>query len=179
MTEERTKRVEFLWQVHSYVNEYIRFADTKAALTIAWATALLGVLYAERVHATPDRNTGFLAITLMAAVPLCVGFVLAVWSILPRLFRNRIGKFAAKSAKENGSKSAGLIYWNDVLSLNDAATYLLSIEKLNDESIIEQLSWHIFVLSGVAKSKYRLVNLSITVVAIGSLFSVWVLITKP
>ena len=179
MIEERAKQVEFLWQVHGYTNEYIRFADTKAALTIAWATALLGVLYAERVHAVPDRSIGFLVITLMAAAPLCAGFVLAVWSILPRLFRNPIAKFWAKSKKANATKSAGLIYWGDVLSLNDAATYQRSIEKLDDESIVEQLSRHIFVLSGVANSKFRLVNLSIAVVAIGSVFAVWALVTKP
>jgi len=179
MTEERTSHVEFLWQVHSYTNEYIRFADTKAALTVAWATALLGVLYAERVHAVADRGIGYLAITLMAAAPLCAGFVLAVWSILPRLFRNPIATFWVKRTKENATESAGLIYWGDVLSLNDSAAYQSHIERLNEASVVAQLSRHIFVLSGVARSKYRLVNLSIAVVAIGSVFSVWALVTKP
>jgi|GEM_PF-2484098 len=179
MTEEQQARVDFLWNVHSYTNEYIRFADTKAALTVAWATALLGVLYAERVHAVPNPETGFWVTSLLAAAALCAGFVLAVWSILPRLLCNPIARSSPKNTKPIATKSVGLIYWGDVLSLNDAVTYQLNVSKLDDENIVEQLSRHIFVLSGVAKSKYRLVNLSISVVAIGSLFSIWVLITKP
>lgn len=179
MTEEQQSRVDFLWNVHSYTNEYVRFADTKAALTVAWATALLGVLYAERVHAVPNPETGFWVISLLAAAALCAGFILAVWSILPRLHCMPIARSSPKNKKTSATKPVGLIYWGDVLSLNDAETYQLNISKLDDENIVEQLSQHIFVLSGVAKSKYRLVNLSISVVAIGSLFSIWVLITKP
>ena len=179
MTEERSLQVDFLWQVHSYTNEYIRFADTKAALTIAWATALLGALYAERVHAVPDRTTAFLVITLMATAPLCAGFVLAVLSILPRLYRNPIAKLRANSTTSTATKSVGLIYWGDVQSLKNASAYEQHIEKLDEENIVGELSRHMFVLSDIANSKYRLVNLSIAVVAVGSIFAVWALVTKP
>ena len=136
MTEEQQARVDFLWNVHSYTNEYIRFADTKAALTVAWATALLGVLYAERVHAVPNPETGFWVTSLLAAAALCAGFVLSVWSILPRLLCNPIARSSPKNTKTIATKSVGLIYWGDVLSLNDAVTYQLNVSKLDDENFV-------------------------------------------
>ena len=41
---------DFLWKTHSYMNDYIRFADTKAAVVIALSTALLGGLIAAEAH---------------------------------------------------------------------------------------------------------------------------------
>src|SRR5689334_3382691 len=36
---------EFVWNTHEYLNEYIRFADSKAAAVFAIGAAFLGVLW--------------------------------------------------------------------------------------------------------------------------------------
>src|SRR4051794_39473072 len=41
---------EFLWHTHEYLNEYARFADTKAAFAGAIASALIGALYSAKAH---------------------------------------------------------------------------------------------------------------------------------
>jgi hypothetical protein len=41
-TDDANSLEDFLWQVHEYTNEYIRFADTKAAFIVAASTALIG-----------------------------------------------------------------------------------------------------------------------------------------
>ena len=40
--------LDFLWNVHSYTNEYIRFADAKAAFVVTIAAALVGPSSAPR-----------------------------------------------------------------------------------------------------------------------------------
>jgi hypothetical protein len=40
---------KFLWDVHKYTNDYIRFADTKAAFVAAASTALIGTLVGSNV----------------------------------------------------------------------------------------------------------------------------------
>jgi hypothetical protein len=41
---------DFIWKVHSYTNEYIRFADAKAGAVIAWCSALTAALFAAKAH---------------------------------------------------------------------------------------------------------------------------------
>ena len=49
MADEQDQN-EFFWKVHSYTNEYIRFADTKAELVIGWTLALVGALRSGRTQ---------------------------------------------------------------------------------------------------------------------------------
>src|SRR5689334_35084 len=83
-TSATEKPVEFLWNTHSYVNEYIRFADTKAELVIGWTSAVMGALLA----ADFDKNFGLSASGILSAVGLgCLlaAFVCAFMAVVPRL----------------------------------------------------------------------------------------------
>ncbi|MCY2926387.1 MAG: hypothetical protein NT031_13295 [Planctomycetota bacterium] len=42
--------LEFAWNTHRYLNEYIRFADAKAGVVIAVCSALVASLYAGKVY---------------------------------------------------------------------------------------------------------------------------------
>src|SRR5437763_11946832 len=42
--------LEFLWKVHSYTNDYIRFADTKAGIALALVAGLLATLFGSKAH---------------------------------------------------------------------------------------------------------------------------------
>ena len=44
------EKSEFLWNSHNYINEYIRYGDTKAAFVAATASALLGILYSSKIY---------------------------------------------------------------------------------------------------------------------------------
>jgi hypothetical protein len=43
-------QIEFAWHVHTYTNEYVRFADTKAAAVLAISAGLIGGLFAAKAH---------------------------------------------------------------------------------------------------------------------------------
>jgi hypothetical protein len=43
-------RQQFLWNTHSYISEYVRFADSKAAFAGTLAGGLLAALYGAKAH---------------------------------------------------------------------------------------------------------------------------------
>ena len=81
---------DFLWKVHSYTNDYIRFSDAKSGVVIGFAVATLGALYATgafaTIRATTPGDWSALDQTLLAAVAFLVaGALAAAWSMRPRL----------------------------------------------------------------------------------------------
>ena len=52
IAETAANRDAFIWKTHSYLNEQIRFVDTKSAYVAALATGLIGALYSAHV---PDH----------------------------------------------------------------------------------------------------------------------------
>ena len=55
--ESPTGTSDFLWEVHRYTNEYIRFADTKAGFIAGVSAALVGSLVASSLFDSCFRTT--------------------------------------------------------------------------------------------------------------------------
>lgn len=148
----------FQWSVHSYINEYIRYADTKAALVIAYASAMIGVLYARGLHKTFTEHaigTWSLRVYLSAGAfsLLAVSILLAACSVAPRL-------------STHGDR--GFVFWDDIRRHDSPDSYNGALCSLSSEDLTSQLSTHIFSLSGIAKNKFRLVGFSSWTALIGS-----------
>ena len=101
--DESTKQ-DFLWHVHGYINDYIRFGDTKAAFAGTVASGLLAALYGSQfriqILQVPYREwpvASWLAVA--AAVFLGFSSVLALWTVRPRL---------------RSSQSKGFIFWGSI-----------------------------------------------------------------
>jgi len=155
----------FLWNVHSYMNEYIRFADTKAGVVTAWSTALLSVLVATRAfnHFLDGKLwcvTGWIA--LLSFALLAGAFGTAVFVIAPDL---RVG------GKEKRTRD--LIFWKSVREFKNADEYRQAVESETDP--IRPLASHVYSLADVAKRKFRCVDLSILLAAVGTLFAIVVI----
>ncbi|MBI1346678.1 hypothetical protein GC163_10365 [bacterium] len=176
--------MQFLWNTHSYINEYIRFSDTKSAIVIVWCSALFGVLVEKLAHQhfiymalgeTADQTqitTSSCNLSIAAHGLLAIGFVLAVLSILPKLWSiPGVSTLREWLLQEKHVKRTGLIYWGDVLAYGSATSLSAASRTSDSEHLLEELRMHIYVLSGICSIKFTLTVWSIIFALLGSILS--------
>lgn len=152
---DQDSRNEFLWNVHSFMNEYIRFADTKAQLVIGWATAIAGTLVAsDFLH--PMEFTPIKVARLASVLLLALAVASAIFAINPRL--------RTKQPK-------GYIFWLSILGHGSRDSFLQATDTIGASEAGEHVASHLYDLSGVCRDKYWWVNVSILLAFVGSTFS--------
>lgn len=172
-TPESGTNMSDIWGIHSYINEYIRFADAKAGAVILIATAGAGVNLDNQtvraIVALPFCEFSFLHWWLF----ICFGFFFisfcfAVATIFPRLwssnlpFKHTIGKVVEVVDKncawvDIGSPAKSLIFWDDISSRENASVYQSDFERSDLKSEVLD---HIYILSRVATNKYYYLHVS-------------------
>lgn len=173
---------EFAWSVHSYVNEYIRFADTKAAVVVGWCLAVFSGIYATNLHKsilhhdpTPPSWLIFL-FAVSGTVFLVLGFGFAVWTIVPRLWRDLTPKtwlaFLSSGHAARTAPIGGLIFWDEVLVHSTAEEYVSAVSSADDSQLLRATCQHVFILSGVSRAKFTHVNRAILLTAGGTILTV-------
>ena len=148
---DRDTSTSDLWHVHEYINSYIRLADSKAAVIVAFLTTLCGALHASRalsqVLSTPPgawHAVDYLAaFTAVLAVFGLIGAALVLW---PRLF---------------SPESVGYIYWHDIVGHKEAHVYSSCWLALDSTDRVEAVLQHIYTLSGICDRKYWWLSWSI------------------
>lgn len=167
---------EFIWKVHGYTNEHIRFADTKAGAVITASGGILGVLLAAKVHhhfmdatfsVVPfDGKQTFLALASLGAF-LLLGTALGCgfWAIKPRLW----------SKKGSGVHPKGVVYWENV-TRHTTEEYVKAVLAMGDNDLVRIPSEHVHVLAGIASEKYFWVNLSVMLGAVGGMLAALVVL---
>jgi hypothetical protein len=159
---ETTDASEFLWNTHQYLNEYARFADTKAGFAGALAAALLGCLYAEKSQFPIFQNPSVpwnwkMTFGLVAAVLLVLSIALAAWTVRPRLRSTQI---------------QGFIYWGNLAAFSDHLELARAFRGHDARSLNDQLLHHNFdIATQVCVPKYRAVSLCISALALGAAFT--------
>lgn len=143
--------VDFVWDVHKYTNDYIRFADTKAAFTAGASTALIGSLVASSIFDSFIRNGmrhwSFLQWTsLIGLLLLSTAVVLSIAAIRPRLWAD---------------VPIGFIYWGSIVRHGSAHRFAKEVHALTDGDRFEAVSQHLFTLASIAKRKYDFVDRAI------------------
>jgi hypothetical protein len=159
----------FLWDVHRYTNEYIRFADTKAAFIATACTALIGSLVASSMFESCCRSSfnGMTDIQWFAALALVLlsfAVLIAVWSIRPRL--------------PGRNPSGGFIFWESVTAHSSAASFTKAFARLSEADRTKALAEHVFVLASIAKRKYTLVGWAVWLGLPGGLIAPVVVLLK-
>lgn len=164
-----SKKFDFMWNVHSYQNEYIRFADTKAIVVLGWVSAISGLMISlDRHHLLFKPKEidwslavfGLLAPTWMAFISLTVSFIACVFVLFPRLPKSFSGK------SENT-----LIFWDEVQSFKNASDYNRAIEAATDQDLIRKVSQHLFTLSEISRLKYQIAQWALGAGVVGTLFA--------
>jgi hypothetical protein len=152
---------QFLWEVHRYTNEYIRFADTKAAFIAAISTALIGSLVSSSIFDSCFRKTPCLWSKLQWAgitglLLLLAALALSVAAIRPRLWNKT---------------SVGYIFWESVAGHGTAQAFSHAVRELPAQDRTTAISDHLFALATVAKRKYIYVSLAMFAGVAGGLLT--------
>jgi hypothetical protein len=142
-SEEST--AHFLWEVHRYTNEYIRFADTKAAFIAGVSTALIGSLVSSTLLDTvlltsPSLWSKLQWTAIVALILLAASLAFCISVIKPRLWNNR---------------SVGFIYWGSVIGHGTTRDFTKAVHALSVRERSVSISDHLFVLAAIADRKYR------------------------
>ena len=152
-------RLTYLWSVHSFTNECIRFSDTKAGAVVVIATGLIGALYGSEIHrrstllpVAPSDPKAWAA--LSAFILLILGVLCGAWSIIPRLQKCRERNF---------------IFWDNVLEFRSAADYAKALRAESFEGLLDHLASELFIVASICRIKYRWLRLSISLALLGGL----------
>jgi hypothetical protein len=152
---------DYLWNTHKYKNDYIRFADTKAAFTVTFCSAIIAALFKGDFHklflaAAPLSWTSSAWMSLGSFFSLAIAIGCGVWAIRPRL--------ASRQPK-------GLIYWGGIVEHGSAETFWSFMKTQSQEQLTENLAHHVFRLAQLAKQKYFWVSISMTAAAAGGILA--------
>jgi hypothetical protein len=159
----RTSHTDFLWHVHAYTDENIRFADTKASIVIVWSAVLLGYLISAKAHhlflhaGFAKLSAGGQAHALLGLVTfgfLAAAFLLAVLTISPNL---------------RDERSPGFLFWKRIRAHKSAARFREQLLQRSSEDLASHLAGNVFILAGVCQRKYRRLQWAIRTACCGSL----------
>lgn len=160
---------EFLWKTHSYINEYIRFADAKAGFTVAIATALIGALFTARCHErflyiAPVQWTGIGWLSFLSFAFLLASILAAVAAVRPRLWT---------------TPSEGFIFWESVTAFKSPENFTGALLNQTPDSLAVQVAHHVYALSTVCRRKYLYVNAAIMLGVAGGILGGLTLLYLP
>lgn len=149
-TEEIKERTafEFAWQINSYLNEYIQFADTKAGTIIIFFTFTIG-LYTSLW----PREANF-ALLLVGVGLSLIPMLLALAVITPRL---------PKPAHK------GLLFWRNITEFKTSDDY---IEGLKRADYLKEIAQQNYILAQVAHRKYTWLQWAICAACVALLYLV-------
>lgn len=158
----------FLWEVHKYTNEYIRFADTKAAFIAGASAALIGAMVASSLFdamflTTPCLWSKLQWMGIVALLLLAASLVLSVAAIRPRLWNKT---------------DIGYIFWGSIAGHGSMLQFTRSVHELSLKGMSNAISDHLFVLSFIAKRKYAYVDWALSVGVAGGALACTVLFVQ-
>ena len=165
--EEDEFMEEYLWHVNSYLNEHVRFSDTKAGSVIVLAGAMLSLLYGGGLHRTfaavPVSEwtlrtfAALITYLLLGSSVLC-----AAWSMRPRMVN---------------SVPTGYVFWESILAHGSPAAFVRELNKRSRQELLDHLAVQLFIVSGICSTKFRWVGRSIFLCLGGALLAAIVLVT--
>lgn len=161
-------RAQFLWHIHDYTNEYIRFADAKAGVCVGIASALLGALFATKCHTLFTTSSGWQhpSLSLLAIASflfLGFGIFASLFAVRPRLWTH---------------SQKGLIFWGAIARFETADSFAAHYDSQSPHSLTERLSHNLYSLSKICVRKYFWVSAAILATAGGGVLAALVLLLK-
>jgi hypothetical protein len=156
----REERAEFLWNVQKYINDYLRFGDTKAGFAVATASAILGALLRVRAQTAfmcmPHQWAPAGWFAALAFLFLCLSILVGVVAVTPPLRQSR---------------TPGLMYWTEIASHRDESNFWASVASHSADELTRTLAKHVFIVSVICRVKYRLVTACILFGVLGAVFA--------
>jgi hypothetical protein len=181
-SEAEKLKLESAWKVHTYLNEYIRFADQKAGVFLAFQGGLLTALFTAKLHhdvaAAPFGSWPTFCATV-GFIFLPLGACFALFAVAPRLptaavLIQRYWPWA----KIVSPPPPGIIYWEQILGHEEAASYSAALNGRGATEWVDAVAQHAFVLASVASKKFKWVNRSWYCSAIPAVLSAWAIFVR-
>lgn len=165
--EEDEFMEEYLWHVNQYLNEHVRFSDTKAGSVIVLAGALLSMLYGGGMHRTfaavPVSEWSLRTVAALLTYLLLGGAVMAAaWTMRPRMVK---------------SVPMGYVFWESILAHGSPAAFVRNLNKRSRQELLDHLAVQLYVVSGICTTKFRWVGRAVILCLAGALLAAVVLVT--
>lgn len=160
---------EFAWHVHGYLNSYIKFGDTKAALISGLSGPLVYGLFGLSSWKLSWTLPSFFGLLAMAA--FATAFCFAFTAIWPNLLTIKVkqGKRRSHSIETDGKEAPdkGFIFWKNILAHPNANAFANECAELTDEQKLKHVSHHCYELAGITDRKYWLITVGARSFAFG------------
>jgi hypothetical protein len=156
---------ESIWKTHSYINEYIRFADQKAGALIGVGSAVIGAMVWADLPGKLKPPSSLLnqLLIALAFILLFVSFAYAWGAIYPRLF-------SLKSTAPETPDEPSPIFFEEIQA-QSMGLYIEKATQMSEEAWGKAAAKHCWQLSKVANKKYSCIVLSARLWLVGTLLA--------
>jgi len=182
---DQNQSTDFLWKVHGYTNEYIRFADPKAGIALALVSGLIAAMFAAKCHTlcAPAKFGASMGAAFVGSICL-IGFILLLisatfftWGISPRLWAAFRATIMERVFHEHSKPTEkGYIFWDQVLAHGSEDSFVTSVRQLSIEQQSEFIARHIHTLAGIASEKFRWIKWGFRLGYVGAVFAILALL---
>jgi hypothetical protein len=144
--------------VNSYLNEYVRVADAKAAAFLAATLTVAGLTLRLKPEGSLSQTARWLSLAALAYGMFECGRVL-----FPRLPRGRMG----------------LIFWEDIRVRTSASLYEEDLKGLDDAAVESEYAAQNWFVSKLLHTKFAAVQRSIIAFFVGAALAILCYLTLP
>lgn len=139
-----------------YIQDQIKFADTKAGFIAAAGGAIIQFALTVVGRVKASLGAMFLVrLDLYAALLLCVvGVVVAFWAIIPRT---------------NWRHEKGVVFWGNVAEFASHKEYSAQLFRMHEHDLHVSLTEQIFFLAKTAVRKYTLTHRGFVLIGVSAL----------
>lgn len=158
-----TPQPEHAWKALTITNEWVRHADSKTGVTLAFIGATATVLF-NLVNGHKDWTWALIVVTGLAVVAIIAAIICAALALLPRLQRYE-HKGDAAATTVGLDESVNLLFFGDVHRRyrDDRPTYseVLSLLTSDPVGLTGQIADQIHANAHIASVKFRYANRAI------------------
>ncbi len=146
------------------IREYISIADSKANITLALLSSIVGIgLGASLISDTFEKGIQLITINLWYLFIIIPFYILLIFCILLSIFgiNSVIGVYRARLDLKEKGNNGGDIFFKHISANPSFEEYLKSILEKTEENYEEDLANQVFSVSNVLNEKMKNVNKSI------------------
>lgn len=152
-----TSNPDIIWRVIGRFDDYVRAADTKAAVVATFAVFEFGVALECTGDAT-ETGGGLLMGATLLALGLCIALSLVglgalVSAVLPNL-----------ASPEATDEYTSVLFFGDVAADADGIAYGHRLTALDEAAVARDLAHQAHALAGIARHKYGRLTLALRLV---------------
>lgn len=164
--EEYKTATDHLWKCYPVINEWIRFADTKAWTVLTFNSVIFGAVL-PNLSGLKSASTGSSAVLwlgLLSGVCLTVSTFCSLLCLIPRLTARQGDTEAPKSST---------IFFEHIAGHGEHRQFYDAVLKVQDsKGAFEQIAEQVYAVSHVVKSKNSWLYWSFMFLGFGMLFGV-------